>query len=73
MVTGLHNWDFELLRPDLGRPISNGKEIFEMDRVSVHRVDRSMMLSRLVSPSALNFSLFVSVLAHDSVSLLGAH
>lgn len=41
-----------------------------MDRVSLHGVDRSVMLTGFISPSSLDFSLFISVLAHDSVSLL---
>jgi hypothetical protein len=40
-----------------------------MDRVSVHRVDRAMMFTLFVSPSSLHFSLVISLLAHDCVSL----
>lgn len=69
MVTGLHDWDLELLGPDFGGPISNGEEVLEMHGVSVHGVDRTVMLTLFVTPSALDLSLFVSVLTHESVTL----
>lgn len=70
MVSSLHNWDFELFGPNFGTPVTNRQEIFQMDGVSVHGINRSMMLTLLISPTSLNFSLFVSVLAHNSVTLL---
>lgn len=43
-----------------------------MNGVSVHGVDGTVMLTLLITPSSLNFSLLVSVLAHDGVTLLGS-
>lgn len=72
MVTRLHDWDFKLLGPDLGGPISDSEEILEMDGVPLHGIDRSMMLALLVTiaPNALGF--LVPVLTVQSISLLGA-
>jgi len=43
-----------------------------MNGVSVHGVDGTVMLTLLITPSSLNLSLLVSVLAHDGVTLLGS-
>ena len=71
VVTGLHDWDFQFFRPDFGGPISNSEEILEMHGISVHGVNGSVMLTLLITPSTLDFSLLVSVLTHNSVTLLG--
>ena len=41
-----------------------------MNGVSVHGVDGTVMLTLLITPSSLNLSLLVSILAHDGVTLL---
>jgi len=43
-----------------------------MNGVSVHGVDGTVMLTLLITPSSLNLSLLVSILAHDGVTLLGS-
>jgi len=73
VITGLHDWDFQFFRPNFGAPISNGEEILEMDWVSVASVDRTVMLTLLITPSTLHFCLLVSVLTHQSVPLLAAN
>lgn len=73
MVTGLHNWDLEFFRPDFSGPISNREEVLEMDGVSVHGVNRAVMLTLILSHSLLHFSLLVSVLAHEGVTLFSSN
>lgn len=43
-----------------------------MNGVSVHGVDGTVMLTLLITPSSLNLSFLVSILAHDGVTLLGS-
>jgi len=73
VVTCLHDWDLQFFGPDLGAPVSHSQEVLEMDGVSVHGVDRTVMLTLLITPSTLHFGLVVSTLAHDGVSLLGTY
>jgi len=70
VVAGLHDGDFELLGPDLSGPVTNSQEILEMDGVTLHGIDGTVMLSLLVSepPDALSF--LVSVLAIEGETLL---
>ena len=48
MIARLHNGvDLEILAPDLGAPVTNGKEVLEMAGVSLNVINGAVMLALL--------------------------
>lgn len=70
MITGLHDWRPHFLGPDLGGPITDGEEVLNVSGVSLDGVNRSMMLSTVITESLIDFD-GLSLISLEDVSLLG--
>ena len=60
----------EIFTPDLGRPVTNSQEVFEMARVSFNVVDRAVMFSLFKTEPQVDFDL-LSLVGLEDVTLLG--
>jgi hypothetical protein len=59
MVAGLHNGSLEIFIPDLGWPITNGKEELKMGGVTLESVNRSVMLTLFETKAHVDFNLIL--------------
>jgi len=73
VVASLHNrMALEILTPNLGGPITDTQEVFEVTGVSLDVVDGTVMLALLQTELQVNFDL-LSLVSLEDVALLSSH
>jgi hypothetical protein len=70
MVAGLHDGLTELLGPDLGGPVTDGKEVLKLGGVTLESVDGAVMLSVFETVAHINFDLVLTSVSLHDVTLL---
>jgi len=71
VVSGLHYWCWQVLVPDLSRPITYGEEVLGVTGVTPQRINWTKMLSIFVAKSSCNIEGF-SLVCLQYVTLLGS-
>jgi len=71
VVSSLHDGGFEIIIPDLGRPITDRQEVFAVKRVSLKSVNWTVMFTLFNTISVGDLNVILSLGSLKNVTLLG--